>query len=175
MNNKIHRLVFSAARGMLVAVQESAVGRGKGRHGSAARQGDGMTFAPVLWLTVLAASMMGIPVVLEQSAHAQTLPIQVDKSAPGARPVVGVAANGVPVVNIAPPNHNGRTSVNNFTQYHVGPSGLVLNNSGQNSQTQIAGLGTREHAAGQQQRQRDRQPGHRAQPIPIARDARSGG
>ncbi|BDB27462.1 hypothetical protein CTP10_R48700 [Cupriavidus sp. P-10] len=124
---------------MLVAVQESAVGRGKGRHGSAARQGDGMTFAPVLWLTVLAASMMGIPVVLEQSAHAQTLPIQVDKSAPGARPVVGVAANGVPVVNIAPPNHNGGTSVNNFTQYHVGPSGLVLNNSGQNSQTQIAG------------------------------------
>ena len=139
MNKNAFRLIFSVVRGMLVAVQETAVGHGKGCQGSVDRQRQGATFHPVLWLTVIAASMMGLPVMLERSAHAQTLPIQVDKSAPGARPVVGVAANGVPIVNIAAPNQNGGTSVNNFIQYNVGPSGVVLNNSGQNSQTQIAG------------------------------------
>ncbi|WP_432258816.1 hemagglutinin repeat-containing protein [Cupriavidus sp. TMH.W2] len=139
MNKNIYRLVFSAERGMLVAVQESAEGGGKGRHGSAKRQDGGTAFAPVLWLTVLAASMMGIPVVLDQTARAQTLPIQVDKNAAGARPYVGTAANGTPVVNIAPPQRNGGTSVNSFIQYNVGPSGVVINNSGGSSQTQIAG------------------------------------
>ena len=139
MSKNIHRLVFNAVRGMLVAVQESAAGRGKGRPGNAERIGQGCAFVPVLWLTALTASMMGLPVLMDQSAHAQSLPIQVDKSLPGQRPVVGVAANGVPVVNIPPPNRNGGTSVSHFIQYNVGPSGVVLNNSGANSQTQIAG------------------------------------
>ncbi|MFY1896701.1 hemagglutinin repeat-containing protein [Achromobacter xylosoxidans] len=68
---------------------------------------------------------------------AQTLPISVDKSVPGQKPVVG-AANGVPVVNIAPPSAGG-VSNNRFTQFNVGPSGVVLNNSGAASQTQLAG------------------------------------
>ncbi|MGT2452090.1 ESPR domain-containing protein [Cupriavidus basilensis] len=103
MNKNIHRLVFNALRGMLVAVQESAAGRGKGRLGNAQRTGLGTAFVPVLWLTALTASMMGLPVLPDQSAHAQTLPIQVDKNVPGQRPVVGVAANGVPVVDIPRP------------------------------------------------------------------------
>ncbi|MFY3864052.1 hemagglutinin repeat-containing protein [Achromobacter xylosoxidans] len=68
---------------------------------------------------------------------AQTLPISVDKSVPGQKPVVGVA-NGVPVVNIAPPSAGG-VSNNRYTQFNVGPSGVVLNNSGAASQTQLAG------------------------------------
>ncbi|SSW65522.1 DNase CdiA [Achromobacter veterisilvae] len=68
---------------------------------------------------------------------AQTLPISVDKSAGGQRPVVGVS-NGVPVVNIAPPSAGG-VSNNRFTQFNVGPSGVVLNNSGAASRTQLAG------------------------------------
>lgn len=139
MNKNLYRLVFNAACGMLVAVQECATGRGKGRHGSAERGSQGTTFVPVLWLTALAVAMIGLPVVPDQAAHAQTLPIQVDKSAPGQRPVVGMAANGVPVVQIAPPQRNGGTSVNHFIQYNVGAAGTVLNNSGMNSQTQIAG------------------------------------
>lgn len=139
MNRNLYRLVFNAACGMPVAVQECATGRAKGRHGSVGSNGGNTAFAPVLWRAALATAMMGLPAVLDQAAHAQTLPIQVDRNAPGQRPVVGVAANGVPVVNIAPPQRNGGTSVNNFIQYGVGPSGVVLNNSGQNSQTQIAG------------------------------------
>ncbi|MDH0093470.1 hemagglutinin repeat-containing protein [Achromobacter mucicolens] len=68
---------------------------------------------------------------------AQTLPISVDKSVPGQKPIVGVT-NGVPVVNIAPPSAGG-VSNNRYTQFNVGPSGVVLNNSGGASQTQLAG------------------------------------
>ncbi|CUJ00824.1 hemagglutinin repeat-containing protein [Achromobacter xylosoxidans] len=68
---------------------------------------------------------------------AQTLPISVDKNVVGQRPVVGTA-NGVPVVNIAPPSAGG-VSNNRYTQFNVGPSGVVLNNSGAASQTQLAG------------------------------------
>ncbi|WP_158658300.1 hemagglutinin repeat-containing protein [Achromobacter sp. AONIH1] len=68
---------------------------------------------------------------------AQTLPISVDKNAAGQRPFVGTS-NGVPVVNIAPPSAGG-VSNNKFTEFNVGPSGVVLNNSGGASQTQLAG------------------------------------
>ncbi|CAO3947873.1 hemagglutinin repeat-containing protein [Achromobacter mucicolens] len=68
---------------------------------------------------------------------AQTLPISVDKNVAGQKPTVGVT-NGVPVVNIAPPSAGG-VSNNRYTQFNVGPSGVVLNNSGGASQTQLAG------------------------------------
>ena len=68
---------------------------------------------------------------------AQTLPISVDKNVSGQRPIVGTS-NGVPVVNIAPPSAGG-VSNNKFTQFNVGPSGVVLNNNGGASQTQLAG------------------------------------
>ena len=68
---------------------------------------------------------------------AQTLPISVDRNVPGAKPSVGVS-NGVPVINIAPPSAGG-VSNNRYTQFNVGPSGAVLNNSGGPSQTQLAG------------------------------------
>lgn len=68
---------------------------------------------------------------------AQTLPITVDKGIAGQKPVVGIA-NGVPVINIAPPSAGG-VSNNRYTEFNVGPSGVVLNNSGGASQTQLAG------------------------------------
>ncbi|CUI92442.1 Filamentous hemagglutinin [Achromobacter xylosoxidans] len=68
---------------------------------------------------------------------AQTLPISVDRSVPGAKPFVSVS-HGVPVVNIAPPSAGG-VSNNRYTQFNVGPSGVVLNNSGGASPSQLAG------------------------------------
>ncbi|WP_131800046.1 filamentous hemagglutinin N-terminal domain-containing protein, partial [Achromobacter insolitus] len=65
------------------------------------------------------------------------LPISVDRNVPGAKPSVGVS-NGVPVINIAPPSAGG-VSNNRYTQFNVGPSGAVFNNSGGPSQTQLAG------------------------------------
>ncbi|MGD7248042.1 filamentous hemagglutinin N-terminal domain-containing protein, partial [Ralstonia pseudosolanacearum] len=126
MNAKCYRTVFNAARGMLVAVEESARSTGKGRSaGSRA----GRRRASALMLT--AAGALASP-----GLHAQSL--TVDRGAPGPHPVVGVAANGTPVVNINAPSAAG-VSANSFTHYNVGQAGVVLNNSGQNSQTQIAG------------------------------------
>jgi filamentous hemagglutinin len=135
MNSKLYRLIFNVARGMLVAVQECAKGCGKAGDAGARASAGPSVFVPVFWFTALTVAMTGLPMTL----YAQTLPIQVDKGAPGAQPYVGTAANGTPVVNIAPPNRPGGTSINNFIQYNVGPSGVVVNNSGQNSQTRIAG------------------------------------
>ena len=85
-------------------------------------------------------SLMAWPVVFTQvwsPVLAQTLPISVDRSVPGARPFVSVS-HGVPVVNIAPPSAGG-VSNNRYTQFNVGPSGVVLNNSGGASPSQLAG------------------------------------
>ncbi|MGA4222305.1 hemagglutinin repeat-containing protein [Ralstonia nicotianae] len=121
MNAKCYRTVFNAVRAMLVAVEESATSTGKGRN-SGSR-------ASALALTAVAA-------LAASGLNAQSL--TPDRSVPGPHPVVGVAANGTPVVNINAPSAAGVSS-NSFTNYNVGSSGIVLNNSGQNSQTQIAG------------------------------------
>ncbi|MCO5412415.1 hemagglutinin repeat-containing protein [Ralstonia mojiangensis] len=125
MNAKCYRTVFNAARGMLVAVEESARSTGKGRSsGSRASRR-----ASALALTTVAA-------LAAPGLNAQSL--TPDRNVPGPHPVVGVAANGTPVVNINAPSAGGVSS-NSFTNYNVGQAGVVLNNSGQNSQTQIAG------------------------------------
>jgi filamentous hemagglutinin len=125
MNAKCYRTVFSAAHGVLVAVEESRRSTGKGR--SAGSRAGRCSAGAIL----LAAGTLAAP-----GLHSQS--ITPDRSVPGPHPVVGVAANGTPVVQINAPSAAGVSS-NAFTNYNVGGQGLVLNNSGQNSQTQIAG------------------------------------
>ncbi|MHA6910573.1 hemagglutinin repeat-containing protein [Ralstonia pseudosolanacearum] len=126
MNAKCYRTVFNAARGMLVAVEESARSTGKGR-GAGSRASRRRASA----LTLTAVAALAAPGLNAQS-------LTPDRSVPGPHPVVGVAANGTPVININALSAAGVSS-NAFTHYNVGQSGVVLNNSGQNSQTQIAG------------------------------------
>ncbi|MEO7548553.1 MAG: filamentous hemagglutinin N-terminal domain-containing protein, partial [Ramlibacter sp.] len=63
-------------------------------------------------------------------------------AAPGApagqRPLIDAAANGVPIVHIAPPSAAG-VSRNQYQQFNVQGNGLILNNSKGNVQTQLGG------------------------------------
>jgi len=80
----------------------------------------------------IAVALAGVPV----AAQAQAVP---DAQAGARRPGMDTAANGVPVVNIVAPSAAG-VSHNQFQSYNVGANGLILNNSGAVSQTQLAGM-----------------------------------
>ncbi|HDR9875542.1 TPA: filamentous hemagglutinin N-terminal domain-containing protein [Burkholderia cenocepacia] len=141
MNSGIFRLVFSAVRGMLVAVDENASAHGGGERSRVQRatrpvaedSGISIWFAARATAFAVLCTFGMQPLVAEAQA---TLPITPDRSGP-THPVVGVSASGVPLVNITAPKNG--VSLNNFTQYNVGTKGAVLVNSGQNSQTQLAG------------------------------------
>lgn len=119
MNKLRYRVIFSAARGMLVAVQETA--RSAGKAAGTTVGAVGVTAAALLALT---------------PAHAQ---IAADPNAPGnQRPTVLAAPNGVPVVNIVTPSAAG-VSRNVYRQFDVNAQGAILNNSRTAVQSQLGG------------------------------------
>ncbi|MDK2658266.1 ESPR-type extended signal peptide-containing protein [Cupriavidus consociatus] len=123
MNNNLYRLVFNAARGMLLAVQESAIGRGKGWHGvsglPAARAMVTRVAVPALTLGVWMA--LGVPMV-------STAQVVADPNAGANRPTVVQTGNGIQQVNITRPSAAG-VSTNGYTQFDVPKAGVILNNS----------------------------------------------
>lgn len=125
MNKHLHRLVFSAARGQFVAVQETASATGK--NGERKR-------APLLSAALAAAVGM---LFTAGAAQAQVV---ADPAAPGAqRPTVLQSANGVTQVNIQTPSAAG-VSRNTYSQFDVDRRGLILNNSRTSVQTQLGGF-----------------------------------
>ncbi|MGU7768981.1 two-partner secretion domain-containing protein [Burkholderia sp. MR1-5-21] len=144
MNSGIFRLVFSAVRGMLVAVDEHAPAASAHRGGERARVRRAVRAAAVdcgisIWFAARATAFAALcafgmqPLVADAQA---TLPITPDRSG-STHPVVGVSASGVPLVNITAPKNG--VSLNNFTQYNVGTKGAVLVNSGRDTQSRLAG------------------------------------
>ncbi|PZP97128.1 MAG: hypothetical protein DI587_18275 [Variovorax paradoxus] len=118
MNKHLHRIVFNAARGLRMAVQETARSAGKAASGT--------TSLAVTALATLAAG----PAVGQIAA---------DPNAPGSlRPTVLAAPGGAALVNIQTPSAAG-VSRNLYRQFDVGPQGAVLNNSRTAAQTQLAG------------------------------------
>jgi filamentous hemagglutinin len=128
MNKHLHRIVFNAARGLRMVVQETA--RSTGRGARKATSGGAGAGSAAVSVAAIAAALMSAPL------HAQ---IVADPHAPGGqRPTVLGAPNGVPVVNIQTPSAAG-VSRNTYSQFDVQRNGVVLNNSRGNAQTQLGG------------------------------------
>lgn len=120
MNKHLHRIVFSAARGMCMAVQETAMSAGKATGATSA---------------VVATALAGLLAVAPAPAQIVGAP----GVAPNLRPTVLVAPNGVPLVNIQTPSAAG-VSRNLFNQFDVQRNGVILNNSRTDVQTQLGGF-----------------------------------
>ncbi|BEP41579.1 hemagglutinin repeat-containing protein [Variovorax sp. V15] len=121
MNRHLHRVVFNAARGMRMVVQETAASTGKGASRATTAAG--------------AAALAGV--LIAGAAHAQIVGAP---NVPGnLRPTVLTAPNGVPLVNIQTPSAAG-VSRNVYNQFSVGSNGTILNNSRVNVQTQLGGF-----------------------------------
>ena len=139
MNKHLYRIVFNKARGLLMVVAENVASQVKAP-GTRASQ---VAVAPgcVATLGALRFALMTAIGLVSLSAGpvwaAGTI-VADPSAAAGQRPTVIESANGTPQVNIQTPSAAG-VSRNTYNQFDVDNRGVILNNSGVNSQTQLGG------------------------------------
>ncbi|OWY34221.1 filamentous hemagglutinin N-terminal domain-containing protein [Herbaspirillum aquaticum] len=132
MNRQRYQLVFNRHRGMLMAVAETASAI-SGQKLPTVGGGVGVV-APASWK--FCTLVLALALTWQSVAHAQIL---VDRNAPREeQPMVLKAANGVPVVNIRQPNAKG-LSVNSYRRFDVDGRGVILNNAGGASKSELGG------------------------------------
>jgi filamentous hemagglutinin len=134
MNKLCYRLIFNRVRGMLMVVSDitrsgySRVARSPKRTSYAEAR---VRISPLSFALWLAAGVVSLPVQAN---------IVADSSAPGSQqPTVMATANGLPQINIQTPNSQG-VSRNQYSQLDVDARGAILNNSHQNTATQLGGM-----------------------------------
>ncbi|HBV39561.1 MAG TPA: filamentous hemagglutinin, partial [Erwinia sp.] len=134
MNKLCYRIIFNKVRGMLMVVPDiarsgySRVARSRQRASRAQTQ---VRISPLSFALWLAAGAVTLP------AQAN---IVADSGAPGnQQPTVMSTANGLPQINIQTPNGQG-VSRNTYSQLDVDERGAILNNSHQNTRTQLGGM-----------------------------------
>lgn len=135
MNKHRYRIVFNQARGILMAVAETASSHSGGRPmGNSPAKGGGSRHRACLRpLAFALGTAFGLV------AWPATAQIVANQNAPAnQQPTVLVTANGLPQVNIQTPNSAG-VSLNSYSQFDVQQNGAILNNSRLNTQTQLGG------------------------------------
>jgi filamentous hemagglutinin len=143
MNKHLHRIIFNAARGQRMVVQETAASAGKAN--GATNGPAGATDAAVLAPAFARLKLLSFAALLTVGATLQWLPaaqaqIVVDPNAPRSQQATILnTANGLPQVNIQTPSAAG-VSRNTFTQFDIQSQGAILNNSRSNVQTQLGGF-----------------------------------
>lgn len=147
MNKNCYRVIFSQARGLFIAVAEIVKSQTKqAGQTSALTSADtvAVTVSPIHYkkLNPLNFAVIGclgaLVISLPMSTVADTQ-IIADKSAPTSQQATILnSANGTTQVNIQTPSAGG-VSRNTYTQFDVGQEGAILNNSRNNTQTQIGG------------------------------------
>lgn len=134
MNKHLYRIIFNAARGMLMVVAEitrSGHLRAARRRSPSCGREVQVRLSPVSLALWLAAGLVSLPAQAD---------IVADGNAPGnQQPTVLSTASGLPQVNIQTPNGQG-VSRNQYSQFDVGERGAILNNSHKNTATQLAGM-----------------------------------
>ena len=145
MNKNSYKTIFSQTRGEMVVVAENISAAGQ-----TSTQGkktvdiepQKTTTEKSLALKVLSFSLMLITgtALISASIGVSHSNVVADPNAAGnQRPTILNSANGTTQVNIQTPSKAG-VSVNHYQQFDVNQNGVILNNSRQNTQTQLGGV-----------------------------------
>ncbi|HHP0405572.1 DNA/RNA non-specific endonuclease [Acinetobacter baumannii] len=147
MNKNRYRIIFSHARGMFIAVAEIVKSKTKQAGQSQGTMETGVVTSSVPTIHYKKLNPLNFAVIGYLGALVISLPMSsvagtqiiADKGAPTSQqPTILNSANGTTQVNIQTPSAGG-VSRNTYTQFDVGQEGAILNNSRNNTQTQIGG------------------------------------
>lgn len=150
MNRSLHRLIFNAARGQIMAVAEVAASHTGGDSAGASprqqrrahRQGGATEVtSPSVMRVILRKSLLSLCALLTAlpPGHMARAQVIADPNAAATlRPQILNSANGTTQVNIQTPSAAG-VSRNVYRQFDVHSQGVILNNATSAVQTQIGG------------------------------------
>ena len=145
MNKNFYKTIFSKTRGEMIAVAEnvSVAGQRSNRFTGDTKIESmvcSVKHCPRLAVKVLSFSMLLVTgaAVFSGSMIAHAGIVADGNAAANQRPTIINTANGVTQVNIQTPSQAG-VSMNQYQQFDVNQKGVILNNSHQNTQTQLAG------------------------------------
>ncbi|MGF7408160.1 hemagglutinin repeat-containing protein [Providencia alcalifaciens] len=139
MNKLFYRLVFNAARQMLMVVSDITRSHRASPAGSGENRVENVAKSRVHWSVKLIVTSLWLTLgMVSFSASSST--IVADGNALGnQQPTVVNTQNGLPQVNIQAPNREG-VSRNQYSQFDVDKNGAILNNSRTNTNTQLGGM-----------------------------------
>lgn len=139
MNKLFYRLIFNAARQMVMVVSDITRSHRAGPAGSSENGVEKTTSGRVRWsVKPIVTSLWFTLGMVSFSVSSST--IVADGKAPGnQQPTIVNTQNGLPQVNIQAPNRDG-ISRNQYSQFDVDHKGAILNNSSTNTNTQLGGM-----------------------------------